>query len=86
MKKYQEHRTTVFCKISVRRSKNYLEFSDTRGRLTVSRSPFHSCTIFEAYLINSHDFLKYNFPHCNSQVKLFFVKKGNLKFSDSKMP
>ena len=46
----QGHPTTVFCKISVRRSKNGLEFSITRGRLTISRWPFHSCTIFEVYL------------------------------------
>ena len=46
----QGHLTTVFCKISVRRSKNCLEFSITRGRLTISRWPFHSCTIFEFYL------------------------------------
>ena len=46
----QGHPTTVFCKISVRRSKNCLEFSITRGRLTISRWPFHSCTIFEVYV------------------------------------
>ena len=46
----QGHPTTVFCKISVRRSKNCLEFSITRGRLTISRWPFHSCTIFKVYL------------------------------------
>ena len=54
----QGHPTTVFCKIPVRRSKNCLEFSITRGRLTISRWPFHLCTIFEAYLINSPRFSK----------------------------
>ena len=49
----QGHPATVFCKISVRRSKYCLEFSITRGRLKISRWLFHSCTIFEAYLINS---------------------------------
>ena len=48
----QGHPTTVFCKISLRRSKYCLEFSITWGRLKISRWPFHSCTIFEAHLIN----------------------------------
>ena len=47
--------TTVFCNlpVSVRRSKYCLELSITWGRLKISIWPFHSCTIFEAYLINS---------------------------------
>ena len=49
---YQGHPTTVFCKISVRRSKYRLKFSFTLGRLKISRWLFHSCTVFEAYLIN----------------------------------
>ena len=49
----QGHPTTVFCKISVRRSKYCLEFSITWGRIKISRLPFHSCTIFKAYLTNS---------------------------------
>ena len=44
----QGHPTTVFCKKSVRRSKNCLEFSIAWGRLKISRWLFHSCTIFEA--------------------------------------
>ena len=58
---HQEHPTTVFCKISVRRSKNSLKFSIAWERLKISRWPFpfmsHSCTIFEAYLINSLRFV-----------------------------
>ena len=54
----QGHPTTVFCKISVRRSKNCLEFSIAWGRLKISRWPFHSCTIFVIYLINSLRFSK----------------------------
>ena len=50
---FQGHPTTVFCKISVRRSKYCLTFSITRGRLKIYTWLFHSCTIFEAYLINS---------------------------------
>ena len=42
-----------FCRISVRRSIHCLEFSITRGRLKISWWPCYSCTIFEAYLINS---------------------------------
>ena len=40
-------------KISVWRSKNCLEFSISWGRLKISWWPFHSCTIFKAYPINS---------------------------------
>ena len=38
----QELLSTVFCELSVRRSKYCLEFSITWGRLTLSRWPFHS--------------------------------------------
>ena len=41
-----------FCEISPRRSKCCRKLSSTWGQLTVSMWPFHSCTIFEAYLIN----------------------------------
>ena len=46
----KEHTTTVLCKISVRRSKNSLEFSIAWGMLNISRWPFHSRTIFEAII------------------------------------
>ena len=49
----QRHPTPLFCKKSVWRSTNSLEFSIPWGGLTNSRWPFHSPTIFEAYLINS---------------------------------
>ena len=74
----QGHPTTVFCKISVRRSKYCLEFSITLGRLKISRLLFHSGTIFEAYLI-PYDFLKFNFLHFTPQVRLFFVQKRKPK-------
>ena len=71
---------------SVRRSKNCLEFSIAWGRLKISRWPFHSCTIFVIYLINSLRLsIKFNFSHFSTQVSLFFVEKRNLKCSDSKM-
>ena len=41
---------TVFCKISVPRSKNYLESSIAWGRLKISRWPFHSCSILKLIL------------------------------------
>ena len=44
------HPTTVFCKISVRRSKNRLKLSIPCGRLRISTWPFHSFTIFKTYL------------------------------------
>ena len=47
---YQRHPTTVFCKISVWRSKYYLEFSITWGRLKFSRWQFLWRTIFAGYL------------------------------------
>ena len=40
------------CKISVRRSKYYLQFSITWGRLKISLWPFHSCRIFDDFPIN----------------------------------
>ena len=52
----QGHLTTVFYKISVLRNKYCLEFSITWKRLKTSRWQFHSCTIIEAYLINSRQF------------------------------
>ena len=59
----QGHPTTVFCKISVRRSKFWLEFSISWGRLKISRWLFHSC-----------DFRTFNFSHFTAQVRLFFAK------------
>ena len=40
---FQGHSTTVFCKISARRSRCCLKFSSVWGRLKISRWPFHSC-------------------------------------------
>ena len=77
---FQGHPTTVFCKICLRRSKYCLEFSFAWGRLKNYRWTFYSiCTIFKAYLI------KFNFSYFTTQLTLFFLEKGNLKFSDSKM-
>ena len=77
----------VFCKITLRRSKECLQFSiPQEGRLRISRWPFHSYKIFVAHLINPLQFfLKFNFVHFTPRIKLFFTEKGNLKFSDSKM-
>ena len=55
----QGNPTTVFCKISVWRSKYCLEFSITWGRLKISWRPLHSRTIFEAQVINSLRFLDF---------------------------
>ena len=67
----QGHPTSVFCKISVRRSKYCLEFYITWGRLKVSRWSFHSCKILDACLTNSlPDFLTFNFSHFTAKVKL----------------
>ena len=50
--KAQGHPTTVFCKISVRRSKYCLKFYITWRGLKISRWPFQSGTIFNAYWPN----------------------------------
>ena len=70
--------TTVFCKISVRRSKYCLEFSSTWRRLKISRWPFNSCKIFEVHLKNSLRF-SHLFSHFTSQVRLNFVGKRKPK-------
>ena len=75
----QGHLTTVLCKISVRRSKYWQEFSISWWRLKISKWPFHSCTIFEAYLINSLRFPEVQVLHFASQVRLFFVEKRKPK-------
>ena len=75
----QGHLTTVLCKISVRRSKYWQEFSISWWRLKISKWPFHSCTIFEAYVINSLRFPEVQVLHCTSQVRLFFVEKRKPK-------
>ena len=72
----QGHLTTALCKISVRRSKYWREFSVSWWRLKISRWPFHSCTIFEAYLINSLRFPDVQVSHFTSQVRLFFGFKN----------
>ena len=54
----QGHPTTVFCTISVQGSNNSLEFSIAWERIKISSWPFHSCSIFEAYVINSPQFSK----------------------------
>ena len=41
-------------------------------------------TIFEAYVINSLRFSEVHFSHFTPQVRLLFVEKGSLKFSESK--
>ena len=77
----QGHRTTVFCKISVRRSKNCLQFSITWGRLKISWWPFHSCTVFVAYLINSLRFSKVKFFTFQSPTSPIFRRKRKSKIS-----
>ena len=60
-----------------------IEFSIVWGRLNFSRWPFYSCRVFRS---NSTFFqMEFNSLPFTTQVRLFFVQKGNLKFSDSKM-
>ena len=56
--------TTVFCKISVRKSKRGLEFSIGLGRLDISRCPSHYAKCSKLCLIN---FLR--FPELKSHIK-----------------
>ena len=73
------HPTTVFCKISVRSSKYCLEFSITWGRLKISWRPLHSCTIFEAQLINSLRFSEVEFFTFHSPGYPIFRRKEERK-------
>ena len=75
----QGHPTTVFCLISGRRRKYCLEFCTNWGQLKKSRWPFHSCTIFEAYLINSLRFSGVSFFTIHTMGRLFLVGKREPK-------
>ena len=66
-------------KLSVQKSKYCLRFSITWGLLKISRWPFHSCTVFEAYLINSLWISDVQFSHFTSQVRLFVIEKRKPK-------
>ena len=72
----QGHPTTVCCKISVRRNKYCLEFSIAWERFKNSRWLFHSCAIFEAYVIISQRFSEFWFLtfHCPGKA-IFRVKR-----------
>ena len=65
-----------------KKSKYCREFSIAWGRQKTARWPFHSCTIFAAYLINcrNKDFLKFNFHLSLPRSGYVSKKKGNLKF------
>ena len=78
---------TVFCKISVRKSKYCLEFSITWERLKISSDrAFHLWTIFEVYLINFLTiFWSLIFHISLPRIDFFRKKKENLKLSDSKI-
>ena len=82
---YQGHPTTVFCKISVRRSKYYLEFSITWGRL-----------IFKMTVPLTHNFRSLSYKFLTifwsliirislPRLGYFSSRKGNLKCSDLKI-
>ena len=76
---------TVFCKISVRRSKDGLELLlDDDVKFVDNRSIYVQFS--KLILLISYHFLKFIFSHFTLQVRrLVFVEKGNLQFSDSKM-
>ena len=68
--------TAVFCKISVRRSKNCLQVSIASGRLQIFRWSFPSCTIFVTYSNEFPQiFLSLIFRIWVPQVRLFFDLK-----------
>ena len=58
---FQRYPMTVFCKMSVLRSKYCLKFYITWERLKLSRWLSHSCPSFEAYLIKSRLFSEVKF-------------------------
>ena len=61
---HQGHPTSIFCKVSVRKSKYCLEFTTlTWGRLKIPRWPFYSLIyeqFFDANLINSLRFSEFH--------------------------
>ena len=65
--------------MSVRKRKKCVEFSIAWGRLKISRWPLHSCTIFEVYQEIPYDFLKFNFLHFTSHVKLLNIFRFEFK-------
>ena len=82
----QGHPTTVFCKISVWRSKYFLEFTIIWERLKVSRWAFHLGTIFrslsETFPTN---FWSLIFLQFTPYVRLIFLGKRSLKFRIQKI-
>ena len=76
---------TVFCKISVGRSKDGLELLlDDDVKFVDNRSIYVQFSKLISLI--SYHFLKFIFSHFTLQVRrLVFVEKGNLQFSDSKM-
>ena len=63
---FQRYPMTVFCKMSVLRSKYCLKFYITWERLKLSRWLSHSCPSFEAYLIKSRLFSEVKFSTFHS--------------------
>ena len=71
----QGHPKAVFCKITLRRSKECLQFSIPWGRLRISRWPFHSYKIFVAYLINPLQFF-WSLIFCISLLGLSYFSRN----------
>ena len=72
----QEHPTTVFCKISVRRRKYCPEFSISWERQKIYRWPFYSCAILK-FKFNTI-FWSLIFHISLPRLGYFSYKKGNL--------
>ena len=77
---YLGHPSTVFCKLSLPRSKYCLEFSITWGGLKIlldDRSIHVQFSKLIKYI--SCDFLEFDFSHFIPQVRLFCVRKRKPK-------
>ena len=74
----QGHPTIAFYKISFRKQILSTIFYYLRTT-KISGCPFHSCTIFEAYLVIPFDFLKFNFHNSLPKLGFFSQKKRKPK-------
>ena len=79
----QGHPTTVFCKISVRRSKYCLEISITQEKLKISRWLVIFSKVFRVLLLTSlrlcYEFLWFGFSHFTPQNMAIVRRKRTPK-------
>ena len=77
---FQRYPMTVFCKMSVLRSKYCLKFYITWERLKLSRWLSHSCPSFKAYLIKSRLFSEVKFSTFHSPGLAIFDSEKKMRW------